>query len=98
MARAPIRGSMPMRTSSKRDVYCQIGFVPEIRLAWKMTGGSRLGRQSSPVREGLLNWIVTSEDDRWLMTGMHNQDAQSGVDGRCGIDGARGNPAAQAVI
>jgi hypothetical protein len=33
-----------------------------------------------PIRQGLLDWIVTSEDGRWLMTMMQNQDAQSGVD------------------
>jgi hypothetical protein len=27
-----------LRTSSKRELYSQIGFVPEIAVAWKMTG------------------------------------------------------------
>ncbi len=48
----------------------------------------------NPVREGLLNWIVTKQQDcRWLIMVTRNQELTP-----LGIEGVRGNPDAPAVI
>ena len=40
----------------------------------RMTGALAWDGHVIPVREGLLHWIVTSQQGRWLITVMHNQE------------------------
>ena len=40
----------------------------------RMTGALDWDGHVIPVREGLLHWIVTRQQGRWLITAMHNQE------------------------
>jgi uncharacterized protein (TIGR02246 family) len=48
--------------------------LASVDVRWEMTGA--LGPDGSPIplRQGLLNWIVTGKEGRWLILIMHNQD------------------------
>ena len=41
---------------------------------WEMTGAKGPDGQDIPLRKGLLNFIMTKDRDRWLITVMHNMD------------------------
>jgi uncharacterized protein (TIGR02246 family) len=41
---------------------------------WKMTGASDRKGEEIPLRQGLLNLVMTKHDDRWLISVMHNMD------------------------
>jgi uncharacterized protein (TIGR02246 family) len=50
---------------------------PEIAVVdvrWRMSGALDWQGKVIPPREGLLHWIVTRQDHRWLITVMHNQE------------------------
>ncbi|MDQ3472294.1 MAG: SgcJ/EcaC family oxidoreductase [Acidobacteriota bacterium] len=41
---------------------------------WEMTGAKNREGQDIPLRRGLLNFVMTSEGDKWFITVMHNMD------------------------
>lgn len=41
---------------------------------WEMTGAKGPEGQDLPLRKGLLNFIMTKEGEKWLITVMHNMD------------------------
>jgi uncharacterized protein (TIGR02246 family) len=43
-------------------------------IRWEMTGALEIDGTPIPIRKGLLNWVVSSHGDRWLITVMHNQE------------------------
>ena len=41
---------------------------------WELTGIKGPEGQDMPARKGLLNFIMTKNNDKWLITVMHNMD------------------------
>jgi uncharacterized protein (TIGR02246 family) len=41
---------------------------------WEMTGAQTQDGKDIPLRKGLLNFIMTRGDNKWLITVMHNMD------------------------
>jgi len=41
---------------------------------WEMTGAKNPEGQAIPLRKGLLNFIMTKDGGKWLITVMHNMD------------------------
>jgi uncharacterized protein (TIGR02246 family) len=41
---------------------------------WEMTGAKTPDGKDIPLRKGLLNFIMTMNGDKWLITVMHNMD------------------------
>jgi uncharacterized protein (TIGR02246 family) len=48
--------------------------IASVDVRWEMTGSTDRDGTPIPLRTGLLNWLVTRRDGRWLITVMHNQD------------------------
>jgi len=48
--------------------------VASVDVRWEMTGSTAPDGTPIPLRKGLLTWLVTERDGRWLITVMHNQD------------------------
>lgn len=48
--------------------------VAAVDARWEMTGAKGLEGQDTPLRKGLLNFVMTKEGDRWFITVMHNMD------------------------
>jgi uncharacterized protein (TIGR02246 family) len=48
--------------------------IASVDVRWEMTGSTAPDGTPIPLRKGLLNWLVTNHDGRWLITVMHNQD------------------------
>ena len=51
--------------------------VASVDVGWNMTGARDPHGNPWPEREGLLNWIVTDHDGRWLIDVSHNMDLPS---------------------
>jgi uncharacterized protein (TIGR02246 family) len=51
--------------------------VAAVAVRWKMTGARNPKGEPWPEREGILNWVVTRHDDRWLIDVSHNMDLPS---------------------
>src|SRR5437870_3478983 len=41
---------------------------------WEMTGAKTREGKEIPLRQGLLNFVMTKEGGRWFITVMHNMD------------------------
>jgi hypothetical protein len=41
---------------------------------WEMTGAKGAEGQDVPLRKGLLNFVMTKDAVKWLITVMHNMD------------------------
>jgi uncharacterized protein (TIGR02246 family) len=52
--------------------------MASVDVRWEMTGALDVDGSPVPLRKGLLNWIVTKNGERWLITVMHNQDLPAG--------------------
>jgi uncharacterized protein (TIGR02246 family) len=48
--------------------------VASVDVRWEMTGALDSSGAPVPLRQGLLNFIVTDRDDRWSIAVMHNQE------------------------
>ncbi|TMI21354.1 hypothetical protein E6H31_06080 [Candidatus Bathyarchaeota archaeon] len=48
--------------------------VASVNIWWNMTGASDDSGQPRPPRRGILNWIMTNEEGKWLVKVMHNLD------------------------
>ena len=48
--------------------------VASVDVRWEMTGSTAPDGTPVQLRKGLLNWLVTNHDGKWLITVMHNQD------------------------
>ena len=48
--------------------------VASVDVHWEMTGAVGSDGIPIPLRQGLLNWIVTRQEGRWLILIMHNQN------------------------
>ena len=48
--------------------------IASVDIRWEMTGVVGPDGAPIPLRQGLLNWIVTRQERRWLILIMHNQD------------------------
>jgi uncharacterized protein (TIGR02246 family) len=49
--------------------------IAVVDIRWQMIGALDWDGNILPTRQGLLNWIVTRQQDgRWLVTVMHNQE------------------------
>jgi len=48
--------------------------VASVDIWWNMTGASDDSGQPRPPRRGILNWIMTNEEGKWLVKVMHNLD------------------------
>ena len=61
-------------TASQIQVRFLTSDLASVDVRWEMTGALGPDGTPIPLRQGLLNWIVTHKDDRWLILIMHNQD------------------------
>jgi uncharacterized protein (TIGR02246 family) len=41
---------------------------------WEMTGSTSPAGQSIPLRKGLLNFVMTRKNEKWLISVMHNME------------------------
>jgi uncharacterized protein (TIGR02246 family) len=48
--------------------------VAAVDARWEMTGAKGADGQAIPLRKGLLNFVMTKQGDKWLITVMHNMD------------------------
>lgn len=48
--------------------------VASVDARWEMTGAKGPEGQNIPLRKGLLNFVITKESNKWLITVMHNMD------------------------
>jgi uncharacterized protein (TIGR02246 family) len=48
--------------------------VAAVDARWEMTGARTREGNEIPLRKGLLIFVMTNEDDAWLVTVMHNMD------------------------
>ena len=48
--------------------------VAAVDARWEMTGAKNSEGQDIPLRKGLLNFVMTKEGDKWLITVMHNMN------------------------
>ena|SRR2546428_14168952 len=48
--------------------------VASVDIWWNMTGAVNGAGQPRPPRRGILSWIMTKEEGRWLIKVMHNLD------------------------
>jgi uncharacterized protein (TIGR02246 family) len=48
--------------------------IASVDVRWEMTGSTAPDGTPVPLRQGLLNWVVTNHGGKWLITIMHNQD------------------------
>lgn len=48
--------------------------VAAVDARWEMTGAKTPEGKDIPLRKGLLNFVMTKEDGKWLITVMHNKD------------------------
>ena len=48
--------------------------VASVDTLWNMTGAVNGAGQPRPPRRGILSWIMTKEEGRWLIKVMHNLD------------------------
>ncbi len=48
--------------------------VASVDLPWEMTGATEQDGTQMPIRKGLLNWLVTNNGKKWMITVMHNQE------------------------
>ena len=48
--------------------------VAAIDARWEMTGAKTPEGKEIPLRKGLLNFVMTKENDTWFITVMHNMD------------------------
>ena len=48
--------------------------IASVDVRWEMTGALEWDGKVIPIRRGLLNWLVTRQGDRWLVTVMRNQE------------------------
>ncbi|MDQ3686282.1 MAG: SgcJ/EcaC family oxidoreductase [Acidobacteriota bacterium] len=48
--------------------------VAAVDARWEMTGAKNPEGQDIPLRKGLLNFVMTKENDKWFITVMHNMD------------------------
>ena len=48
--------------------------VAAVDARWEMTGAKNQEGQDIPLRKGLLNFVLTKENDKWFITVMHNMD------------------------
>jgi uncharacterized protein (TIGR02246 family) len=48
--------------------------VASVDIWWNMTGALDDSGQPRPPRRGILSWIMTKEEGRWLIKVMHNLD------------------------
>ncbi len=48
--------------------------VASVDIWWNMTGAVDGAGQPRPPRRGILSWVVTKEEGRWLIKVMHNLD------------------------
>ena len=73
----------PMFSTKFKDTYQKIiknkirfikPDVAAVDVWWEMTGIKGPEGQDMPPRKGLLNFIMVSNNDTWLITVMHNMD------------------------
>ena len=50
---------------------------------WTLDGSKDKDGNDRPIRHGLLNFIMTWHDDRWLITVMHNMDLPGSIAESC---------------
>jgi uncharacterized protein (TIGR02246 family) len=48
--------------------------IASVDVHWEMTGAMMPDGKPIPLRSGLLNWLVTKQNGKWLITVMHNQE------------------------
>ncbi len=48
--------------------------IAAVDVRWKMSGARDPMGNPWPEREGILNWVVTLHEDRWLIDVSHNMD------------------------
>lgn len=48
--------------------------VAAVDARWEMTGAKDDQGQDRPMRKGLLNFVMTKQDDTWFITVMHNTE------------------------
>jgi uncharacterized protein (TIGR02246 family) len=48
--------------------------IASVDIRWEMTGALAPDGTPIPLRSGLLNWLVTKQNGKWLITVMHNQE------------------------
>jgi len=48
--------------------------VASVDILWNMTGALDGSGQPRPSRRGILSWIMTKEEGKWLIKVMHNLD------------------------
>ena len=74
---APVFATV-FKSSHQTAKNIQIRFLApdlaSVDVRWEMTGAVGPDGVPIPVRQGLLNWIVTRREGRWLILIMHNQD------------------------
>ncbi len=48
--------------------------VASVDIWWNMTGALDESGQPRPPRRGILSWVMTNEEGKWLIKVMHNLD------------------------
>jgi len=48
--------------------------IASVDVHWEITGSTAPDGTPIPLRQGLLNWLVTNHGGHWLITVMHNQN------------------------
>src|SRR5690606_38932114 len=74
---APIFNTI-FKNSYQKITKTKIRFIkPDVAAVdawWEMEGVTDMEGKAMPARKGLANFIMTPEDDRWLVVVMHNMD------------------------
>ncbi len=66
------------KDSNQKMTEIKIRFIrPDVAAVdarWEMTGAKGPDGQDTPLRKGMLNFIMTRSNGQWLITVMHNMD------------------------
>ena len=66
------------KDTSQKMTRTKIRFIkPDVAAVdawWEMTGAKGPEGQDTPLRKGLLNFVMTRKDGKWFITVMHNMD------------------------
>jgi uncharacterized protein (TIGR02246 family) len=62
-------------TYSVRSIRFLTPQIAVVEVDWEITGSKDLKGALVPLRTGRIDWVMTKEDERWLIKVMHNRQA-----------------------
>ena len=59
------------RTDTVRSIRFLAPSIAQVDIDWQVTGAKTPDGQDTPLRKGLLNWVMTKQNGQWMITVYH---------------------------